>query len=232
MTILAKDVIRRAADILQDTTGVRWPTHELVRWFNTSQRDILIHRPDALRVGSTFTCVAGSKQTLPATAAKLLDVVNNVTGSKRAIRLVNREVLDAQSPTWHSATQSSEILHYTYDVRDPKTLYVYPPAANGTQINIVTANYPTDIAEPAVGADYAAVSGNMSLPDEFESVLLDLILYRAYSKDSEYAGNATRAQAHYVAAANTLGIEIKSFMLSAPTVTGAALNPNAAKVAA
>ena len=49
------------------------------------------------------------------------------------------------------------------------------------------------------------------------------MLYRAYTKDSEYAGNAARAQAHYAAFANALGIEIKATVAVGPNPVG---NPN------
>jgi hypothetical protein len=85
-----------------------------------------------------------------------------------------------------------------YDPRDPKVFYVYPPAASsGASVEVVYSAYPSDITEPADGAVYTAVTGNISLPDIYANLLTDYILYRAYTKDAEYAGNAARAQAHY-----------------------------------
>ena len=80
------------------------------------------------------------------------------------------------------------------------------------------AGYPTDVAEPADGALYTAVAGNISIPDIYANALLDYILYRAYSKDSEYAGNAQRAQSHYGAFVNTMGVEIKATVAAAPQI--------------
>ena len=57
----------------------------------------------------------------------------------------------------------------------------------------------------------------------------DYVLYRAYTKDSEYAGNAARAQAHYAAFANALGVEIKATVAVAPNPVS---NPNRAAVQA
>ena len=125
-----------------------------------------------------------------------------------------------------------DALHYMFDPRDPKTFYVYPPALVTTQLDIVYSALPTDITEPADGATYTAVTGNLGVPDIFANAVLDYILYRAYSKDSEYAGNAQRAQAHYQAFANSMGIEVKSLMTFAPQTPGAVFNPNAAKTGA
>ena len=228
MPIPAQQIIRRCVETLQDTTSIRWPVAELVRYLNDGQREVVLYRPDAMVTNATVTCVAGTKQTLPANGAKLIEVVRNAraAGTKRAVRMVNREILDAQTPGWHAIAGADDVLHFMYDPRDPRVFYVYPPATTNTQLDIVYAAYPSDIAEPADGATYTAVTGNISLPDIYGNVLQDYILYRAYTKDSEYAGNVQRAQAHYAAFANALGIEIKATVAVAPNPVG---NPNRAQ---
>ena len=225
MPIAAQSIIRRCVETLQDTTSIRWPVAELVRYLNDGQREVVLYRPDAMVTNATVTCVAGTKQALPANGAKLIEVIRNAraAGTKRAVRMVNREILDAQMPGWHALAGVDDVLHFMYDPRDPRVFYVYPPATTNTQLDIVYAAYPTDIVEPADGATYTAVTGNISLPDIYGNVLQDYILYRAYTKDSEYAGNAQRAQAHYAAFANALGIEIKATVAVAPNPVG---NPN------
>lgn len=225
MTLLAQATIRRAVETLQDPTSIRWPVSELVRYLNDGQREIALYRKDSMVTNSTITCVAGTKQSLPPNGASLIEVVRNAaaTGAKKSVRMVNREVLDSQTPGWHNLPGAVDILHFIYDVRDPKTFYVYPPATNLAQLDIVYSAYPADIPEPADGSLYTAVSGNLSVPDIYSNALLDFILYRAYSKDSEYAGNAQRAQVHYAAFANTLGIEIRATIAVAPNPVG---NPN------
>jgi hypothetical protein len=169
--------------------------------------------------------VTGSKQALPNDGAKLIEIVRNAaaTSAKSSVRMINREILDAQLPGWHNVAGSVNILHFMYDARDPRVFYVYPPALDTAQLDIVYSSYPTDVTEPSEGSTYVDVSGNVDLPDIYGNVLLDYVLYRAYSKDSEYAGNAQRAQAHYVAFANALGIEIKGTTGVMPNPLG---NPN------
>lgn len=228
MAITAQSVVRRVIDTLQDTTSVRWPVNELVRYLNDGQREVILNRPDAMATNAMLTCVAGSKQTLPTNGAKLIEVVRNAAAgsTKRAVRMINREILDAQTPNWHNLTGAIESLHFMYDPRDPRVFYVYPPALSTTQLDIVYSAYPADIAEPADGAAYTAVTGNISLPDIYGNVLQDYILYRAYSKDSEYAGNAQRSQNHYAAFANALGVEVQGTVGVAPNPTS---NPNQAQ---
>jgi hypothetical protein len=224
MPIAAQSIVRRVVETLQDNTSVRWPVNELVRYMNDGQREIVLYRPDAMVTNAAVALVAGSKQSLPANGAKLIEVVRNTSGGRRSVRLVNREILDSQSPGWHNITGATEILHFMYDPRDPKIFYVYPPAAaSGASLDVVYASLPTDITEPADGALYTAVSGNLSVPDIYGNVIQDYMLYRAYSKDSEYAGNAQRAQAHYGAFANALGIEMKATVNFQPN---AVANPN------
>jgi len=219
MPIPAQSIIRRVVETLQDKTSIRWPIAELVRYLNDGQREIVLYRPDSMVTHATVLLEPNnSKQTIPANGSKLIEVIRNSQGSKRAISMTSRKVMDAQTPEWHSHTNSAnEIRHFMFDPRDPKTFYVYPPAGAASNVDIVYSSYPTDIQEPADGAIYTAVTGNISVPDIYGNVLQDYILYRAYSKDSEYAGNSARAQAHYTSFSNSLGIEIKSTMAVAPT---------------
>ncbi len=226
MAITAQSIIQRCIGILQDSTSIRWPVNELVRYLNDGQREVVLNRPDCRPVNATKALAVGTRQTLPTDGAKLIEVIRNTSGNKRAVRLTNREILDAQVAGWHGLNPATEILHFVYDPRDPTVFYVYPPAASGASLEIVYASYPTNITEPADGAQFTAVSGDMSVPDIFGNAIQDYILYRAYTKDSEYAGNAARAQAHYAAFANALGMEIKATVAVAPTSMG---NPNTAR---
>jgi hypothetical protein len=229
MPITAQSIVRRCVETLQDTSSIRWPVNELVRYLNDGQREVSLHRPDAIRTNAALPLVAGTRQTLPANGTKLIAVIRNMTGNKRSVRQVNREILDSQSPNWHNFTGATEIVHYMYDPRDPTAFYVYPPATAAASVEVLYSSLPTDIVEPADGAPYTSVAGNISVPDIYGNVLQDYILYRAYTKDSEYAGNVNRAQAHYTQFVNALGIEIKATVGIAPTAPG---NPNMARAGA
>jgi hypothetical protein len=230
MTIAAKSIIRRVVETIQDPTSIRWPVPELVRYLNDGQREVMLHRPDAMVKTAQVPLVAGSRQALPNDGTKLVNILRNATGTQRATRLVNREILDAQTPGWHGLPGVTEILHYMYDVKDPLVFWVYPPAASaGASLEVIYSATPADVLEPVDGATYVAVTGNLSVPDIYGNALQDYILYRAYAKDSEYAGNVNRAQAHYAAFANAMGIEIKAAIAVAPMSAG---NPNVASMVA
>ena len=50
----------------------------------------------------------------------------------------------------------------------------------------------------------------ITLDDIYANAILDYMLYRAYQKDSEYAGNAERSMMHYQSFANGLGIKTRA----------------------
>lgn len=233
MTIAASSLVRRATDIIMDNTSVRWPVAELVRYLNDAQREVILVRPDAINKTATATLAAGTRQSLDAMAltpapSKLIEITRNIaaTSAQKAVRLVPRQILDAQIPGWHAIPGTVNILHYMFDARDPKTFYVYPPALDSAQLEIMYSAVPTDIAEPADGALHGDVVGEITLPDIYANALLDYILYRAYSKDSEFAGNAARAQSHYAAFTASLVAEIQATMAVQPQ-----MRPGAGSVA-
>jgi hypothetical protein len=191
-TIAAQSILDAAVVILQDKTGVRWPAGELLPWLNDGQREIVLLKPSAYSINTPIALATGTRQRIPANGIQLLDVVRNIGQGDvpgRAVRLIAREILDAQLPGWHSLDPQDEIKHYTYTVDDPKSFYVYPPANGVNRLEIVYSAAP-----PEVSAAQA-----ISVDDIFKQCLIDYVLYRAYSKDAEYAGNAGRAGAHYQA---------------------------------
>jgi len=172
---------------------------------------------------ATMTLVAGSRQDLDNASltpppAKLIEITRNMaaTSTKGAVRLVPRQILDAQTPGWHNLSGSVNILHYMFDPRDPKTFYVYPPATTSAQLEVMYSAYPTDIVEPADGALHTAVVGNISLPDIYADDVLNYVMARSYLKDSEYAGNSERAAGYLAMITASLGAEIAATLAVQP----------------
>jgi hypothetical protein len=42
-----------------------------------------------------------------------------------------------------------------------------------------------------------SLTDNLSIPDIFANAIMNYVLYMAYMKDAEYAGNQQRASSHY-----------------------------------
>lgn len=197
------DILDRASIILQDSTNIRFPNAELLKFFNDAQKEVVLHRPDAKTVNESFSCATGSKQTLPTAALRLIDVVRNVNG--RAVTQVARKILDESLPSWHETTAGTNgIEHFIYDPADPKNFYVYPKAASGSHdLEIVYSSAPSDITISNFGSDTTTIS----LDDVYANCILDYILFRSYQKDSEHSGNQQRAMMHYSSFTNALGVK-------------------------
>lgn len=213
------DILDRASIILQDNTNVRFPNDELLKFFNDAQKEVVLHRPDARMVNEPEQCVAGSRQTLPASALRLIDVVRNCTFTEtngvksiatvgRAVTQVDRKILDETLPNWHdtAADSTRKIEHFVYDPANPKNFYVYPKATTDFALELVYSEAPEDVSI----SNFATDTTTISLDDVYSNCILDYILYRAYQKDSEYAGNAQRAMMHYQSFANALGVKTQA----------------------
>lgn len=208
------DIVKRAQTILQDTTAVRWSLTELQGWLNDAYKEVVILRPDANAESATVSLAAGARQKCHDAASvnlpnllRVLDVVRNMHASsdKRAIRRTDRKILDDQRPTWYSDTPSYSIQHYIYDDRNPHEFMVYPPASAGTSIELVYSSVPLAHALTETQLGNTSTTETIHLDDIYANCLVDYILYRAYSKDAEYAANGARAQAHYAAFSGVLG---------------------------
>ena len=199
MATTVQSVIDRVQTVLQDTTGVRWPVvAELVLWINDAQREVALLKPDASAVNATITLATGTKQDIPSGGNRLLKVVRNMSAAsngvgKRAVRLVDAEVLNSQTPDWHDPTVSGDaahtniVKHYIYEEANPRNFYVYPGVQGNAYLEIVYSANPTAVTQ----------SDNLSIPDIFANAIMNYVLYMAYMKDAEYAGNQQRASSHF-----------------------------------
>lgn len=199
MSISGENINTKATLLLQDGTNIRWTKSELAGWINSAQREILIFKPNANPVTEAMVTVAGTKQTLPTGGIQLLEVIRNMgtggTTPGNAVTNIHRKILDVTIPGWHADTASAVTKHACFDERVPTVFYVYPPqpSSNMGYLEICYSKLPTDLT---VSND--TISGNI-FNDLYETVILDYVLYRAYSKDAEHTANANRAASHYQA---------------------------------
>ena len=221
-TVKVNDLLNKAQTILQDTTGTRWPEPELVGWLNDAYREIILARPDANSESGDFTCAEGTRQVLTTgfpNALRLLDVVRNVatTSAKKAVRLIDRTILDDQRRGWHAETASVDIEHYIFDPKLPREFLVYPPATSAAQLEVVFSSVPTDHnPEGAYQVGGADANETIKIVDSYANAILDYMLYRAYTKDAKYAANWPRAAQHYQAMQAAIGIKTQSDTATMP----------------
>lgn len=216
MPIPVQDIYDRVTILLLDLdrSQPRWTDPELVGWINDSRMAIIVRRPQACSTIATVSLVSGSKQAIPSDGVLLLDVIRNMgtsgTTPGRAIRRTDRQGIDDVQLYWHKGVTSSEISQYTFDDRLPKDFYVYPPAKDGTNIEIAYAKIPEAIT---------AIGGNLDIGLEYMDAVVNYVAYRAKAKDSEYA-NAAEAAAFYGAFNDALGMQNQSATAQSPNQPG------------
>jgi hypothetical protein len=108
------------------------------------------------------------------------------------------------------------IERYAFDPRLPREFLVYPPAAVGAQLEIIYSSVPAAHALTETQLGNPATAEVIRIDDSFGNVLIDYVMYRAYSKDAEVSANASRAVAHYQAFQNGLGIKGQSEAAAQP----------------
>lgn len=203
-TTKAVDLINRVAVTVQDPTFVRWTQQELLNYLNDAQRQVVLFRPDAKTVNTSFTCAASAKQSLPAEGLRLINVLRNKDG--RAITKVDRKVLDVQLPNWwETAVDANGVKHFIYDAIDPKNFYLFPKPTAANQIEIVYAISPVDL----VITNFTTDTQVISIDDIYANAIMDYMMYRAYQKDSEFA-NLNRSGLYFQAFQNALGIKTQA----------------------
>jgi len=145
----------------------------------------------------------------------LIDVTNVGSGTFKALRKVDRKMLDATQPNWLSLAPSSSVVHFMYEPTEPRVFFLYQPPTEGLAVDIVVSAYPADVATPT-GRPYSTVSGNIALPDVWANTLYSYIMFRAYNKDAEFGGNAQLAMTHYQQFKVGMGEQLQSSTAVAP----------------
>jgi len=191
MSTAVNDIVERAEIILHDERNDRWDASELVDWISHGEAAIVVRKPDAYITNEAFILVEGTLQSISGTV--LIDIVRNMgtdgTTEGASITRVDKAVMDAIDSLWHTATASATAEHWMHDRRDPKKFWVYPPQPSSS-FGYVQGIYSATPSEVSAGS-------NINLDDVYRDVLLDYVLFRAFSKDAGIHPNAAaRANIH------------------------------------
>lgn len=216
--MLASDILSRAATILQDEDHVRWPLPELVGWLNDGMKAIVLAQPSAHAVSYALPLSEGTLQALSnASHLRLLRITRNLASTSsprvggRVVRVVQRDLLDMQSPNWHDPSDTpykKEVRQYVFDEQNPREFYVWPGNDGTGVVEAVLSTLPTAISAAGDVDTIGSYATAIDLPEPWGVVLLDFILYRAYSKDA-LEGGAGRAGLHYQQFAGAVGIKVQ-----------------------
>lgn len=219
-TVTAGAIIDKAVIQLIDISGVRWTRAELLKWLNDGLRQIVLMQPNAMNTPGAVQLVAGTRQLLPTGGWMLLGVYRNMgtTGTTpgRAVRIISRELLDAFNPDWHTTTASAVTKNYIYDLQDQTAYYVYPPSTGTNYLEINYSLQPTDLT-----------SETQAIPmfDVYQGPLLDYIMFRACTKDAEYAAGVALGQMYLTTFSASTSVKGQSETTGSPELGLLPRNP-------
>lgn len=220
-TITAKYIIDKASVQLLDTSNARWTRSELLGWINDGQRQIITMTPSATNKVAVKKLDAGTRQTIPSDGWTLLEVIRYMgpTGTKpgRAIRVTSRELIDSFNPDWHDDCPAVMPKHYVFDQQDQTIFYVYPPNTGNGYVQLNYSPIPVDLATE---------NDTLVVSDMFETALLDYVLYRANSKDAEYAPGLALAGGYLQTFMASMGVKAESELKNSPNQQFAPKDPN------
>lgn len=203
MALNVNAITDRAAGILQDVGSIRYSVADLVKYLSDGQRRTVILRPDLAAVTDKFDIVAGSRQTTENGVLRMVDVIRNVSSTNvygRAIRRVDRAMMDQEDPNWLRHAASSVIEHWMYDAeKDPHVYWLYPAPKNAVTMKI-EASVVFDPPECTIG-------GALTIDPMFHEPLIDYVVARAVLRDSEFGDQMNRAQFHAQAWATGIGAQ-------------------------
>lgn len=204
-----KDILFAVSTQLQDVDPQfeRYTQRELVTWLNEGQKAIAKYVPSSCSRVDAIKLVPGTKQQIkkvlaanikPGDGSTAKDLYGIAVSSLirnmgsdgvtpgRAIRVLDRETLDAFTPNWHSQT-GDYVEGFIYDPRTPQVFYVTPGVKAAASL-WVEAQLIANPDEVPVDGSYG-MNGNdtttISIDEQNTDDLTNYILARAYAKDSE-----------------------------------------------
>jgi len=194
MALTVGTIITSCGNTLQDASGVRWTEAELIDYVNAAITEILHYKPTEYVVRDSVFLVKGTVQTIPADGVTVIDIVRNMGADGASVgpapNAVSLEALDVSLPDWHLATPSSTVKMYAYSQLNKKSFYVYPPQPS-------SGNGSLEMTYAAIPAKLTTTSSPIPVKDYFQSAIVDYVLYRALSKETESQAAISKSQMHY-----------------------------------
>lgn len=203
MATTVNSILTKLKDqILNDSGYDRWTEAELVAWINEAQVAICSAAADAkVTTNSTYALTSGFRQSAPADAIRILDVVkssNSSDSTVKPVRRVQKTHIAAIRPNFYATTAADNVREWFYDEANPRQFEVYPPATANARVEIIYNPIPTTVS----------AGGNLDIADHYAPSVVDYVAYRAFSKDTEdVSPDLGRATAFYNAFASSLGLK-------------------------
>lgn len=196
----AVEVLRLVSGALQDLepgTEKRWDwtggdsdSVGLLDFLNAAVRAVVLLRPDATARTKTVCLSAGARQTLPADALTLLELVRNMgrdgNTAGSAIPITAADVIIAMSSF---APCGTVVQQYAYDrMTSPRIFWVYPSVSDTEElwVEMTYSAIPQEVTDP---------EDPLPVSDTFSQALVHHMLAAILGGDNE-ASSSAKAQYH------------------------------------
>lgn len=215
MALTGTNIATDASAIAKDENQVVWVAADMLRWVNDAQRAVCLVRSDAYTNQATVTLVAGTRQSI--TGRRLVRVLSNasdsggtiVAGSKAPRTVDFQDLLNADRD-WMTGNTGTSVREVAYDEREPTKFWVNPGSDGSSRfLNVLQSELPTDLT---------ALTDPIVLSDIYAPAMVEWVLYRMFSYDSEVTPNIQRAQSHFTAFFNLLNVKMRSDFVTTPDV--------------
>lgn len=208
MALTVADITTTARSTLLDAAAVAWTDADLVRYVNEALRGTTAVKPDFYTKRQNVEMDGGALQELPVDGVSLIDVFENAY-SGLPVTLVDKELLDECNRFLTPADRERDVRHYTADPRDPRRFVVTPPNDGTGEVRTVYG-----AVHPAVDS----TSDDLLVDDQYQPLLVDYVLHRAYAKNSKRQ-DLTKSGYHKQQWAQAVGLNSKAQAAIAPKVS-------------
>lgn len=178
------DIYTRVSRELIDPEHRLWTTAALLDYLNDALASIIMVRPDLSREIVATTIEADTlRVALGSTDYKLLSVnhCNDV-----GLTFIPIEELNRLAPTWRTE-RDSQPLHWSRNADDELSFFLYPAPDQQVSLEYECSKAIRVQSEEDV----------FPLPELYEGLVFDYMMYRAYSKEGQSETERAKANTHF-----------------------------------
>lgn len=180
-----------------DVQYVHWTRDDLFNYFQLALSVVSMVRHEEFVQTVDVPLVEGAVQELPYPCKSL----KSMQGQKDERGVITRKLREAKLTHLASFKRSIckayatdrknqyEVKTFSYDINDPKTIYVDPPVPKGVNATLTLVCY----APP----DVTSVDEELLVDDNIRPIIFELMLYYAYGVDIEDIGARERSSQHW-----------------------------------
>lgn len=208
---LAGDLVEPLRVRLSDVTGETYRDPDIVAALNLAQLATVNLRPDSSQKREVVALDAGTYQKPQSELAinRILDVVRLMGADGetpgRALRRVERAMLDATLPDWHTETGPPK--GWVFDDRRPDVFYVHPGVTGSVHAEIVYSAEPKWVS---------SLEDAFTVDDIYLPALQEYALYQLWGGDNTESPNYQRARESFQRFGDLLGVKFQSDMAASP----------------